>query len=238
MKLTRPRAWLAMLAACLTASVAAQEPPVPSFPTKAEAITVDVVVLDRDGKPVRGLTKADFTVLEDGHPQEVVSFEARELQAGPIEAKAAVEPVVSNETPRNGRVMALVLDDLGIGLLGMNDVKKAVARWLSSQADPRDEVTLVTTSGDAWWGDRIERGRGDLLAVLDRVKGKKEAGGLSEQISDWEHARSTRSGVAPRPMRSQIEWSIVGLLPAGRASCPTLRRSLRTPSRSRRASSV
>jgi VWFA-related protein len=187
-RLTRTKAWPAALAACLALPARAQEPSVPSFPTKAEAITVDVVVLGRDGQPVRGLTKADFTVLEDGQPQEVVSFEAREMQAGSAEAKAAVpEPVVSNETPRNGRVMALVLDDLGIGLLGMNAVRKAVARWLSDQADPRDEITLVTTSGDAWWSDRIDRGRGDLLAVLERVKGKKETGGsLNEQISDWE----------------------------------------------------
>jgi VWFA-related protein len=197
--MTRRGAWLAALAACLVASARAQDPAVPSFPTKAEAITVDVVVLGRDGKPVRGLTKADFTVLEDGQPQEVVSFEAREMQAGTAEPKAAAaEPVVSNETPRNGRVMALVLDDLGIGLLGMNDVRKAVARWLSSQADPRDEVTLVTTSGDAWWSDRIDRGRGDLLAVLERVKGKKEVGGLSEQISDWEARKIDQEWGSPQ----------------------------------------
>jgi VWFA-related protein len=184
----RLAALAASLAVSAPAKAQAQEPAVPSFPTKAEAITVDVVVLDRDGKPVRGLTKADFSVLEDGQPQEVVSFEAREMQTGAPEPKVAVAgPVVSNESPRNGRVMALVLDDLGIGLLGMNAVRKAVARWLSDQADPRDEVTLVTTSGDAWWSDRIDRGRGDLLAVLERVKGKKESGGLlTEQLSDWE----------------------------------------------------
>jgi VWFA-related protein len=178
-----------LLAASVASFAVAQEPPsVPSFPTQAEAITVDVVVLDRDGQPVRGLTKADFTVLEDGQPQEVVSFEAREMQTVSAGANTAVaEPVVSNETPRNGRVMALVLDDLGIGLLGMNEVKRAVARWLSSQADPRDEVTLVTTSGDAWWSDRIERGRGDLLAVLERIKGTKGSiGSPNEQIADWE----------------------------------------------------
>src|SRR6266699_3733684 len=60
----------------------AQEPqPIPAFPTQAEAITADVVVLDKQGRPVPGLTKEDFTLLEDGRPQTIVGFEARELKA-------------------------------------------------------------------------------------------------------------------------------------------------------------
>jgi VWFA-related protein len=178
---------LAAFAALVATSVRAQEPPsVPTFPTQAEAITVDVVVLGRDGKPVRGLTKADFTVLEDGQPQQVVSFEAREMQTGASKAKApAAEPVVTNERVTTGRVLALVLDDLGIAPLVMTEVKKAAGRWLKEQADDRDEVTLITTSGDAWWSDGIARGRADLLAVLERVKGKR-AGSASEQMSEWE----------------------------------------------------
>ena len=38
---------------------------VPVFPARAEAITADVVVLDKEGRPLRGLTKEDFTLLED-----------------------------------------------------------------------------------------------------------------------------------------------------------------------------
>ena len=54
-------------AAALSRVASGQEPAtVPSFPTQAEAITADVVVLDKDGRPVRGLTRQDFTLLEDG----------------------------------------------------------------------------------------------------------------------------------------------------------------------------
>jgi VWFA-related protein len=179
---------LSLLAACVAVSARGQEPPaVPTFPIQAEAITVDVVVLDREGRPVRGLTKAAFTVLEDGQPQEVVSFEAREVQTGAAEPQPAVaERVVSNESVRTGRVLALVLDDLGIAPLVMSSVKKAAARWLSDQADVRDEVTLITTSGDVWWSDRVDRGRLDLLAVLDRAKGRKQSASASEQMTDWD----------------------------------------------------
>lgn len=38
-------------------------------------VLVDVVVTDKDGKPIRGLKPGDFTVREDKKPQQVLSFE-------------------------------------------------------------------------------------------------------------------------------------------------------------------
>ena len=35
---------------------------------------------------------------------------------------------------------------------------------------PADDVTIVTTSGDLSWNDRVATGREDLLGILDRVK--------------------------------------------------------------------
>ena len=52
----------------------AQEPPAPVFPARSEAVTVDVVVLDEQGTPVRGLTRGDFVVREDGSPRALVAF--------------------------------------------------------------------------------------------------------------------------------------------------------------------
>src|SRR6476646_7823839 len=72
-----------------------QEPtPIPpSFPAQVSAITVDVVVLDKSGAPVRGLTRDDFTVLEDGRPQVSVGCEARDLEGG---RPAAESPAASS----------------------------------------------------------------------------------------------------------------------------------------------
>ena len=162
----------------------------PSFPTQAEAITADVVVLDKDGRPVRGLTRQDFTLLEDGKPQPIVAFEARDfaITAEPA-AVVSDERVATNEGGSPGRTFAFLLDDLGTRAVPMEEAKKAIARWLQEKADPRDEVTLATASGDLWWSDRVDRGRADLLAVLGRAKGAR----LRELpwISDWEAYRIT-----------------------------------------------
>ena len=43
--------------------------------SRVDQVTVDVVVLDRRGQPVKGLTQADFTILDEGRPQSIVSFD-------------------------------------------------------------------------------------------------------------------------------------------------------------------
>ena len=174
---------------------AQEQRPVPVFPARAEAITADVVVLDKDGRPVRGLTQQDFTLLEDGRPQTIVGFEARELTSpgnGTLRERVVIdERVAENKgsSQLGGRTFAILLDDLGTEVLTMEEVKRAIATWLNDKADPRDEVTLATTSGNAWWSDRVGRGGSDLLAVLKRVQGKKLRQPPSEWMSDWEAYR-------------------------------------------------
>ncbi len=170
-----------------------QETPPPRYPAQASAIVVDVVVLDGHGQPVTGLTRDDFTVLEDGRPQVIVGFEthdSRSLPPPPAEAEPPAA-VATNEGPaaRPGRILALLIDDLGISAPVAGQLKEALSDWIGRRAQPQDEVTIMSTSGGAWWSDRIDSGRDDLLAVLGRVQGKLMAEGGDEQMSEAEAYR-------------------------------------------------
>jgi VWFA-related protein len=46
----------------------------PDFSTDVKVVNVFATVRDKEGKIVRGLTKADFTLLEDGRPQTIQYF--------------------------------------------------------------------------------------------------------------------------------------------------------------------
>ncbi len=51
----------------------------PTFTASATLVIETVGVKDKDGKPVEGLTAKDFTVTEDGVPQEIKFFEYQKL---------------------------------------------------------------------------------------------------------------------------------------------------------------
>ncbi len=181
---------------------AGQEPPpliTPSFPSQASAITVDAVVLDESGTPIRGLTRDDFTVLEDGRPQPIVGFEARDLlSTRPVAGDHIASPRVATNVgsaERSGRMLVVLIDDLGLTASSAQQVKAALEGWLRAGPAPaprslgdRDEITLITTSGDIWWADRVGDGRADLLAVLGRLRGKRDTRSRSDLTMTDEEA--------------------------------------------------
>jgi VWFA-related protein len=164
----------------------------PSFPAQAEAITVDVVVLDRDGQPVSGLTRDDFTLLDGGRPQPIVGFEERRARTGaaaPAAATDAVPERVATNIPSGhdrGRLLVILIDDLGLTATTAQQLGPALARWIREKAEPDDEITIQTSSGDLWWSAEAGTGRGDLVAVLDRLRGKKTPPPSTEWISEVE----------------------------------------------------
>jgi len=93
-----------------------QNPPsaLQTFRTGVDIVQVDVSVLDRDRRPVRGLAASDFTVLEDGQERSVVAFSAIDLSAPadttPSWMRDVSPDVVSNIAPLEGRLVVILMD--------------------------------------------------------------------------------------------------------------------------------
>ena len=86
--------FLLLVAACSVAPAAqTPAPPQPAtvFRSGTELVLVNVVVRDKNGAVVRGLTRADFSIAEDDKPQTVTSFDFEELDA-PLKADDSAPP--------------------------------------------------------------------------------------------------------------------------------------------------
>ena len=111
-RLTLLACWVAVL---VCAPVAQQLPPVEpqTFRTGVDAVQLDVSVLDAERRPVRGLSAADFTVLEEGKSRRLVAFSAIDLPplpADPLSAADAVPPDVTRNDLPQGRLVVIMID--------------------------------------------------------------------------------------------------------------------------------
>ena len=93
-------------------------------------------MVDRKGQAVRGLTKNDFVVTENGVPQTVTSFEAVAVPSRPTSPAAPVRPRVSTNLEadtQRGRPFVVVFDDIHLSPV------QATARgaWSSRSWRPR-----------------------------------------------------------------------------------------------------
>jgi len=135
---------LAILAA--TPARQGQKPPV--FRVRTDLMQLDVTVLDKDRRPVRGLTKDDFILLEDKAPQTIEGFTAIDVPDRVVPSatweKRASPDVVSNEID-NQRIFVIVLDDAkGLGAFGRREMKRSVEQFIDLLG-PKDLVAVVFT---------------------------------------------------------------------------------------------
>ena len=75
----RPLALALVLVIVALAVPAAQQAPRPAFRSDVNLVVVDVIVRDRTGAIVRGLTASDFEIREDNKAQQVASFNVEEV---------------------------------------------------------------------------------------------------------------------------------------------------------------
>lgn len=110
---------IALVAAVVAAPVVlGQTPQAPVFRGGVTLVSVDVSVLDRDGKPVPGLTADDFEVKLDGHVQPVRALTYESVADTPARPGAspttATREVTNAVRPPDDRLFVVLLDDVSI----------------------------------------------------------------------------------------------------------------------------
>lgn len=119
---------------------------------EVRVVNVDVVVRDRAGNPVHGLTKDDFEVYQNGKKQVITNlYEAAPAPPAAVTAAATARPAAtpvsmttaSFSDARPHRILVLV-DNYSLDPARRAEVLKAVERFISQQKRPGDEIALVT----------------------------------------------------------------------------------------------
>jgi VWFA-related protein len=174
MKLTRafvPRVGCGVL--FVIASGQAQEPAV--FTSNTNLVIIDVNVKDKSGKVLPDLKKSDFTVLEDGKPQQIAVFEFQKLEgdislpavpavkpvpdaapaagaatAAPRPKSATAAPTPTTAAPvirfQDRRLVAMLFDLSTMQIPEQNRIQVAALTFIREQMKPADIVAVMSAS--------------------------------------------------------------------------------------------
>ena len=170
-----------------TAGAQAPTPQPPVFAAGVELVRLDVIVLDREGRPVTGLRAADFQVEEDEREQAITSFEPVHVEVGPPPAvfEAPRTSVNRARAPDEGRCFFLFVDDVHLTPPVAENVRAALRRFLDEEVREGDWVTLMAPDRQLWWTARTGWENRQLRKVVDSVKGLYTWDPFRDGMSDW-----------------------------------------------------
>ncbi|HSR49756.1 MAG TPA: VWA domain-containing protein [Acidobacteriota bacterium] len=120
-----------------------EAPQQPVVRAAGTSVVVDAVVVDRDNRVVKGLTKDDFVLTEDGKRQPIDSVIARSGLAVSAEVAssggeaAASEPGASSAT-RPPNFIVFLLDYASTEFQNQHLVEKAAKRYVANNLEPDD----------------------------------------------------------------------------------------------------
>lgn len=110
-------------------------------------VTVPVIITDRFGQFVTGLDRSDFTINEDGRPQEISTFS-------------------STEAPFN---VALLIDTSRSTHRKLSAIRKAALTFVK-QLQPNDRVMIVTFDDSVRFVSDLTSDRQQLQRAIDSVR--------------------------------------------------------------------
>jgi VWFA-related protein len=198
------------------AQTRAQPPAV--FRSGTELVLVNVVVRDKSGAVVRGLTQSDFTITEDDKPQTVTSFDFEELDrvdvTPPAEEPAAVLPrkpataaaaapkvPAPKPAPRidmHGRRLIVLFFDLSsMQPEEIHRAVKAAHDYIDRKLSPSDLIAVASFSTALLVAQDFTADRPRLDAAIDSYGGASGQGFEAATIGDPEGTPDNGTAFTP-----------------------------------------
>ena len=225
---------VALTAGPLAAQQRNQQPELPKLTENIDVrvIGVDVVVTDKKGAPVTGLSKDDFQIFENGVEKPISNFYEIE---GKVAAQAVTVPVpgapaappppkVEIDEQLRRRII-LYIDNLSLAPFNRNRVFKQMKDFIKDVMRPGDEAMVATYNRSLKIRTPFTRDPVQVQQTLDAIAGESALGtanrsefkDVTSQINDSQsydeavqHARAYANSVE-HDLRQSVE-SINGLL--------------------------
>jgi VWFA-related protein len=161
----------------LWAQSPAQTVPAPTIRVNTRLVLVDVVVTDKQGKPVSGLKAEDFTVEEKGKKQKVTFFQTPE-EAQQVNTPPQLGPGIYSNKPEfrspGGPLTVLLLDAANTPFRDQAYSRQQMLKYVTQQFKPGMRMGVFTLTNSL---QVLQDFTGDpevLLAALKKYKPQEQ----------------------------------------------------------------
>ncbi len=174
-----------LLSFVLIASPLSAQPPFQGAPQKAPAlrvttrlVQVNVIVQDKKGAPVAGLTKDDFTLFDRGQQQELAFFSQERSSERAATTRSLAPNEFSNRlgdaSQTSGSVTVILFDALNTKIEDQIFAREQVVKFLK-QLQPQDHVAIYGLTTGLKIVHEFTQDINSLLRALEQYKGQSSA---------------------------------------------------------------
>ena len=193
---------LALILGFVVLPLAAQKQPAePEQPKLVESIdvrviNVDVVVTDRRGNAVTGLTKDDFEIFENGTKKTISNFyevegsKAKNIAVevpGEPAATTAIAPPKDEINENLKRRIIFYVDNLSLAPFNRNRVFQQMKEFAKSAMRPGDEAMIATYNRSMKIRVPFTRDPNQIISMIDAIA--KESGLGVAAKSEWKQVQ-------------------------------------------------
>ena len=192
-RLLKNLALLPLFAALVVAQT--QSTPKPSPEPQEDVIKVytelrqtDVMVFDKAGKFVDGLSRENFELRVDGKPVPITFFERVEAGAGEEEAKwlaareqTGAKPAKEPAPTSYGRKVLFFVDDIHLSPTGVNQARNLISKYINYEQTENDEAQIVSASGRIGFFQQLTDNKTVLRHAVEKLTPYQRSG------KDYEH---------------------------------------------------
>ncbi len=157
---------------------------------EVKVASVEVVVEDRDGKNISGLSSADFEILEDGVRQPIEYFSSQE------NGKLVVSDGEGTVAPTDRLHLAIFVDDLHLAPQNRKELFARLKSYLQSELQPSDLVLIARLTDRLVIEQPFTDKVAELEATVDRLAASA-GGGLQAEATYQRIVRALMSTATP-----------------------------------------
>jgi VWFA-related protein len=163
--------------AVLFAQQETKQEPADTLRVGTAAVQMDVLVTDKNGRRITGLTATDFQVLDEGKAQAVDYFTAIEDSHKKTEGSGSTRPQSQQNSavsspltnPYAGRHIVILFDDLSLSADNSLRGRQAIAQYINTKLTSMDMSAIVSTGGSIASLQQFTNDKARLLAALRRI---------------------------------------------------------------------